>query len=451
MANTVGIEAIVEVDENERYWVGKGFVKGGLLPNDRGAFSTTDGSLAWKTIEEVSEDLLLLGRGWVYKEDGFSPTQKDDPDNCWLYATDFRAESINQAKPSRGVLHWIRFRRLNRIKVFNPGEFVPKDIYEQCDFGDSDAADALSKIMLEVLAYSTLLHNKTHVTDTIALQLKKSILDIAIGYHLPKGETDAFYQLDQLRKKLENFVEKERSHTMMSRLFSGIDFSFYGRIGRKEFKERCDAVSASCLLKIERDAIASLIVRKLDPHFQVHCDKVNCGDECGFTRVKCPNEGCSTTMSKIYLETHDATCPYKIITCDCGDTFPTNESSHHLGQVCRLRSVECPFTNIGCLKVVKACDSQKHVADDVCAHLLLAVNRIVEQQEEMKDTKSKIMALEQDNKELKLIFQKQQEASAKEVAHFQTKLTKTSKELGHLETTCKKEFKKINDHRSHVK
>ena len=112
------METVVEIDENERYWVGGGFGRRGLLPNDRGAFTTTDGSMFWKSPAEASEDLVLLGRGWKYEEAEFTPTTK------WMYATDFRLESVKNAKPDRGMMHWVRFRRLYRTKHFNPDEFV---------------------------------------------------------------------------------------------------------------------------------------------------------------------------------------------------------------------------------------------------------------------------------------------------------------------------------------
>ena len=112
------MESVVEIDENERYWVGGGFGRRGLLPNERGAFTTTDGSMSWKTTAEASEDLVLLGRGWKYVGDQFTPATK------WMYASDFRPESIKNAKPDRGMMHWVRFRRLYRSKQFNPDEFV---------------------------------------------------------------------------------------------------------------------------------------------------------------------------------------------------------------------------------------------------------------------------------------------------------------------------------------
>ena len=112
------METIVEIDENERYWVGGGFGRRGLLPHDRGAFSTTDGSMHWRTPEEASEDLILLGRGWIYGKEEFSPATN------WMYAKDFRPESLKKAKPDKGMMHMVRFRRLYRTKHFNPDEFV---------------------------------------------------------------------------------------------------------------------------------------------------------------------------------------------------------------------------------------------------------------------------------------------------------------------------------------
>ena len=44
------LEEKVEIHENERSWIGGGFSKSGLLPNDRGRYSTPDGTLSWKTL-----------------------------------------------------------------------------------------------------------------------------------------------------------------------------------------------------------------------------------------------------------------------------------------------------------------------------------------------------------------------------------------------------------------
>lgn len=61
------LRAQVIVYENERRWIGGGFSRRGLLPTERAAFSTNDGSLSFKTIEEASK--ALLGQGWQWEED----------------------------------------------------------------------------------------------------------------------------------------------------------------------------------------------------------------------------------------------------------------------------------------------------------------------------------------------------------------------------------------------
>jgi hypothetical protein len=459
MANTIHMESIVEIDENERYWVGKGFGKG-LLPNDRGAFTTTDGSLFWKSTSEASEDLLLLGRGWVYSkktddDQDFVPTRQDQPEECWMYAIDFRPDHIHQAKPNQGALHFVRFRRLVSTKVFHPEEFVSKDVYEKCDHCDSVVTDGLSNLFLDVLAYTSLLHNKSHATDAALLPLKKSIIDLAISHDIPIRKqglpVDAKHKLDILRKDLMFFVEKERSKTAMSRLLSRLDFAFAERNDRKEFQERSDAVAARCLSRSECDAIAGLIVRKLDPDFQLHCNRVACGQECQYFRVACPNEGCPATMSRIYLQSHDSKCPHKIVHCECGEIFKAHEMQAHRSEACKFRIVDCPFKSVGCINEVKACELQVHVTDDMSSHLLLAVRRIEEQQKVIIQLHSSVGTLKSEKEELVRSIQGHNENSTVKFGELQTQMTKLSKDLGDFEKSSKKEFKKLNSARQSLK
>lgn len=448
MANTIGMEAFVEIDENERYWVGKGFGKGGLLPTDRGAYTTTDGSIFWKSTEEASEDLLLLGRGWAFESGGdFQPTKPEQPEECWLYAADFRADHVADAKPNKGTLHFVRFRRLVRVKRFQPEEFVCKEIYEKCDHCDSETIDAVSRLFLDVIAYCSLLHNKSQSTDAIVLPLKKTIIDLAISHEVTTQENSK-HQLQMLRNKLENFIEKERSKTAAGRIISGIHFSFPGRIGQKEFEDRCSSIAAECLTKMERDAIAGLIVRKLDPGFELHCDKVACGIECRFARLECPNEGCVEVMSRKYLEIHDAQCPHKIVQCDCGEKFKAREEPAHRTDACKLRLVTCPFKNIGCIKEVKACELPLHVTEDMTSHLLLAVDQIKQQQQVIQNLHTSLGSLRSENEELARSLQAHSEHASTETQQLQTKITKLTKELADFQKSCKNELKRLNTPKS---
>lgn len=452
MSNTIGMESIVEIDENERYWVGKGFGKGGLLPNDRGAYTTTDGTIFWKSTKEASEDLLLLGRGWIFSkadEEDFVVTRQDQPDECWMYANDFRPDHIHDAKPNQGKLHFVRFRRLVRTKVFHPKEFVSQEVYEKCDHCDSEWMEELSTLLLDILTYCSLLHQKPHPTDAELLPLKKTIIDLAIGQNVSVGEgLDARHRLDRVLKDLLFFVEKERSKTSMSRLLtSRLDFSFTDRNGQKEFRERKDVIAARCLSAKECDAIAGLIVRKFDPDFQLHCNRVACGPECQFARVACPNEGCPRTMSRTHLESHDSKCGYKVVRCDCGDVFQAREMPVHRSEACRLRIVDCPFKDIGCIKEVKACHLNSHVTDDMASHLLLAVDRIKEQQQVIVQLHSGQGKLQSEKDALLRSTQEQNERTAKQFGELQTQISKLCKELGDFEKSSKKEFKKLNTQR----
>ena len=52
------LERSIEIYENERLWIGRGFSKQGLFPTERGPYSTKDGSLSWKTVPEACLALL---------------------------------------------------------------------------------------------------------------------------------------------------------------------------------------------------------------------------------------------------------------------------------------------------------------------------------------------------------------------------------------------------------
>jgi TRAF-type zinc finger len=441
------MESIVEIDENERYWIGNGFGKGGLLLNDRGAFSTTDGSISWKTTDEVCDDVLFLGRGWSFprgdnnSEDDFVPTRQNH--DGWLYAADFRPNNIADAKPNRGNLHWVRFRRLIRIKTFHPEAFVCQEIYEKCDHCDSVQTDALSTLLIDVIAYASLIStSKAHVTDAVLLPLKKAVIDIAIGHELlSTQQIDVSQELNVLRKEFMLFIEKERSKYAMSRLISGDTFPFADRDKHSEFHERCATVAARCLPKNERDAIAGLIVRKLDRGYQIHCDKVNCGDKCVFLFGPCPNQGCPERMSKIHLVAHDAVCKYKAIACECGETVKAGDMPAHRSDECKFRLVECPFQMIGCTKTMRSCDLEQHIAEDMAAHLLLAVTQINAQKKEIVGLNFSLQILHAENQALVHSINQQKENMAVKIDALNERVTTMDQNLGDFESSCRQEIK----------
>jgi len=435
------METIVELDENERYWVGGGFRGRGLLPNDRGAFTTTDGSMFWKSPAEASEDLVLLGRGWKYEEAEFTPATK------WMYATDFRTESVKKAKPNRGMLHMVRFRRLYRTKCFNPDEFVARSVSEKCSQVDSSATDALGRLLLDSLTYCSLLHSPKAYTAAMALPLKERIINLAIRQpqtQIGQKSIDAFYELDQLRIKLESFIEHEQAKTVMNRLLASVDFPFEKRNGQEAFDQRKALVRRQCFSFNECEAISTLIVKNLDPKFQLHCDQPNCGESCHFYRIQCPNDGCPMIMSRMYLSKHNEQCIYKIIECKCGDRFPRHELEIHKAQFCEMREVECPFKKIGCTKIVQACDLETHFVEDANSHLILAMNRMMEHQDVINNLNTKVVTLEDENKNLKLALDNHVKKSTIDLSQLSRNFKKSSMALTNHEATCKKEFIKLS-------
>ena len=145
-------------------------------------------------------------------------------------------------------MHWVRFRRLYRTKIFNPDEFVEwvpfpfqieymtntrnyhtnsvlfipffvfssRTISEKCSQVDSSATNALGQLLLDALTYCSLLHSPKKYSDAVALPLKERILNISIRQ--PENtnrqtSSDGFYQLDQLRINLETFIENEQATT----------------------------------------------------------------------------------------------------------------------------------------------------------------------------------------------------------------------------------------------
>ena len=178
----------------------------------------------------------------------------------------------------------------------------------------------------------------------------------------------------------------------------------------------------------------------------MHYNKLSCSSaECQFAIIECLNKGCGKVLSKIHLKMHDEVCPHKMIECHCGDTFKKRELPQHQSDACPLREVDCPFLSIGCMKVVQARDLQQHITEDVCSHLLLAVDRLGEYSVLTKDLANRVALLEKENKELKECLENQNKELKKKISLVEDKVSKTTKSLGTLEGTCKKEFKRLSN------
>lgn len=260
------LERSIEIYENERLWIGRGFSRNGLLPTERGPYSTGDGSASWRTIKDAGVTLLggceeadvtfaavggrrssfpgnndddgdgkadASGRGWSFREGeddrrrrdrhrdrhrhrGGAADDDDDDDvydaveeeddateddgdrggfvacfgtaadgatdvDGWQYFHDFSPQSLTNpnAKRSvsfylyislvftfptpspllisptfisrafvwnlrRGILDFVRRRKLRRVAIFRPDHFLEREVYSKCDFCDSGVVDMLS-------------------------------------------------------------------------------------------------------------------------------------------------------------------------------------------------------------------------------------------------------------------------------------------------------------------
>lgn len=438
-----------EIYENQRAWLGKGFSSKGLLPTERKNYSTEDGSISWKTIDEGATDLLI--EGWEYDEqsreffckaligDGIL-TEGGDLDG-WRYSKDFSNEAReNAGRTRRKAIHWVRFRKLVRMKYFNPENFLPKLIYDKCDHGDSQVIKEISEKMVDALTYATMGKSSSNLVLSTVLPLKKKLiksLDISrkLGF-----SQDSFSAILEVHQDIQRFAETEKK----DRLFSKNNYEFNTRYQDPAFKRRRDLISSRYMQDKEVRPYVNLLIRSIDhENFQLHCDEANCGKKCIFCPEPCPNVGCTEVMSRKHLEKHNETCEFFVLECKCGEKLPRKSLAMHLMDACPLRTVECPFHKVGCLKVVTAQDLEAHLEKDVNSHLLLAMNRMLEHQTVIQKMNSQILLLEKENSELKSLVPLHHKEHKEESKDLKKDLKSLTKKFSRLESTANMEFKRM--------
>jgi len=445
------LSAYMEVYENERRWVGGGFSKKGLFPTERGPFSTDDGSLSWKTLDEAGE--ALLGKGWIWPDD--SQYEYDTPDigvdcdeNGWRYAIDFSPAHLIRACSSQGMAHWVRRRRIRRRKVFEPKQLTfTTDENEACLNCDSEAVDALSSKLLETLSFATLLQRdaQQHLTDAIALLLKDKLIDsLGIGSPAPNwsAKVDSSVRLQNLLEELDKFPRNQQN--VLVKVFQG-----EGTASIKGLTERMVLVSSRYFDRDEREAISDIVVCQLDPECALHCGRKVCNDEeCVYFRVACPNEGCDKMVSRKHLEWHATkVCSFTIIDCPngCGESFPRNQREAHMKNACGLRGTQCPFYALGCTAVVPARERAQHVEENAIGHMMLAATKMEEYQKRLVVLEKNAAIMERETAELKRQMAANAEKHNNDVARLEKQLKASSRQSITLE-------KKLNSEiRSHKK
>jgi exonuclease VII small subunit len=484
----------IYLHENQRCWIGRGFSAGGLLPNDRGPYSLRDGSKCWKTLDDALRD--LLGVGWTTEitqnqnkneesndegQNGFVVAKSEQADSSadgWWYARDCTPQAIHDAQTTRrGAFHWIRLRALERQVAWDPSQICTEEISSKCDHGDSKAIKELAQQLLEVIAYLAIVRDSNGQQSSDALSYEylkegtilhtKNELFAELRQYKPKEE-DGYANLQALHSHVKQFTD-EQAHSERSGLGNGLRAVLKGASYIAPFDQRhseiphftkaCQQVAKLFLPEAESIALATLIVKKMDGHFQLHCNHHHCGDTCHFHWEQCPNEGCPAVLSRLYLSSHDEQeCQYKIISCEenCGESFPRHARAKHLAELCPLREANCPFGRIGCSTIVKAKDIPDHVDADTGSHLLLALHRMMEYEDMIRKLVSKQNQLEQENAALKQAMQKNRDFSFERIKAMDEKIATAQKQVDAVDKAQQKESKRIQSRlhqveRSHAK
>lgn len=535
------LERPIEIYENERLWIGRGFSKAGLLPTERGPYSTQDGSLSWKLLKDASLALLwgdvtssldsmdwlsmngkasagrkVTRRGWSFHEENNGTDQSivttneqqddyecssiqsnnsinaSDDDYCgfipckgaedgptdqdgWQYFPDFKEQSLLHPNRQRGLLDFVRRRKLRRIAMFRPDHFLPREIYNKCDFCDSKAVQALSDAMLEALSLASLFAygptNPEKVTDAQVIPLKAKLIDaLQIGMNWNSDlRTDDAVDIDDVKERLCSFADKcvGKTGPIVHLLNPYMDQNI------QEIQPLRRKVIVRYFTDEERVSLARLLIKDIDRDaYQLHCENEACAsslnassnhgstDEnsmnCPFQFVTCPNYKCGAQVSKKYAEEHDEECGYKVLPCPSGCEMGVarHDMHEHVTTRCILREAECPLSIVGCTAIVKAADVTQHLNQHADTHFMLLSTRMMEYQQLFKQFDTKIKMLEEKNSKL-------ERELARTTALLSTKnesnaisndLKKVTKRLNALESSCRTEFKKVEyDRRSHKK
>ena len=490
------LRAQVVVYENERHWIGGGFSKKGLLLTERGPFSTNDGSLSFKTIEDASKG--LLGKGWQWEEadvygwdcidaeaerahaavaasataaagDGddndavddaaagladdkvranktkpsLSRTKKSGGGGAigtlegWRYSADFSATALQKASTKKSPLHFVRRRRLVRHRVLNPSQFLRDEIRLQCDHCDSETIHDISQKLLEVLSIATLLQTDVqhNLTDAAGLKLKEKLIEeLHIGGEVPPYllRVDSQTRIRSLCNELDKFPHKTASILSKTSMFNRSE------VVRDGLSDRMGEIAARFMCREERDELAKLVIRHLDtPDFVLHCPNRKCGEACEFCPTKCPNVGCDVCESRRYMAHHQDSCGYKIVDCSnrCGKKIVRNKMKIHLSGECELRDASCPFRGMGCPAVVLAKDCPQHLADGAGAHLLLVAAKMDEHNEQISNMQMLVKKLQFENASLKQQILQSNADRKRDIEAIQKELNKVKKEaaLAHKE------------------
>ena len=453
---------MVEIHENERTWLGGGgFSKRGLLPSDRGRYSSADGSVSWPTLDAASAGLLLPGYVWL-EQSAFTAVNDDNDNNNneWWYARDFSPAALDKAQPKKGPLHFVRFRRLVRPRRMEPqslfqqdDKMTIEDIVGKCSFGDSVVVAQLSQTVLDVLAYLTLLHNPQRCTWAALLASKRKILDILGNADLPYRSVhyyrDPRERVSALQQALQEMAvaERQKPQHLLSKV-ELFDTRTKDPAWKVRYQEIITRTTTSLHSSVDDVPIwVGWMIRLLDdPEFTLHCAQLSCHDNnsCPFFHVSCSNPGCDTVVSQNHSSEHAAICDHAVIDCEaCHQRVPRHALTKHRQEACPLRESHCPFAKIGCLKVCPAQEVPAHVEVDVGGHLLLALDRLMEVQSVVQNLHHSVNSLQQENQQLRRALDGLRQEATQSTTNQQRQVKELRKKMSQLENANRKEFKRM--------
>ena len=250
--------------------------------------------------------------------------------------------------------------------------------------------ERLSAVLLHALAAASLRAHPRNLIEAKCNKLKTALiqqhLSLRSGDLVPSG----LYSSKVLASRLEQFAKESASawSAVSGMVASGSPLEMLGR--------RTADIAQAYFSHEERRVLAGLIIRRHDLTLQYHCGAPGCGSGCEFRVERCPHDGCAAVYSAKWAAQHDAVCPQKPLPCErgCGDGCLRRLMQTHLAQACPLRPAACPYRDLGCMADLAHKDVPSHLDACMPSHLLLALARLQEQQNVIKDLHSRVGELE---------------------------------------------------------
>ncbi|XP_066935129.1 TNF receptor-associated factor 6-like isoform X2 [Clytia hemisphaerica] len=175
---------------------------------------------------------------------------------------------------------------------------------------------------------------------------------------------------------------------------------------------KCTNNKSGCATNIE--------LRYLDVHLKT----------CEFQIVKCLFSDCEEKVQRKLLEKHSLEdCEYRLKSCifcfedysfnmekehmcDCSSfplccdycteiDIPRNQMQCHVTEKCVKVPTPCEFAPLGCQKQTTIASKESHRIEATQHHLALALNKLIEQQDELKQKSDQLFSLRSDHERLK--------------------------------------------------